>query len=151
MALLVLPADHARPGSILQRLAGKPGEEPIVGLVVSLAIALGAVFLGGLNAVAEVVSMFFLTVYGTVNLVAALETLSGDSTWRPRIRVPWPLSLIGGIACFAVMFLINPIASVAAIAIVIPPLIRVSTVSHPGFSYASLLLPSTPSDVLPRR
>ena len=49
---------------------------------------LGAVVLGDLNAVAAVVSMFFLTVYGTVNLVAAFEALSGDPSWRPQLRAP---------------------------------------------------------------
>jgi amino acid transporter len=87
------------------------------GLVVSLAISLGAVLLGDLNAVAPVVTMFFLTVYGMVNLVAALESLSGDPSWRPRLNVPWPLALAGGLGCFAVMILIHPLAAIAAIAI----------------------------------
>lgn len=85
------------------------------GMAVSMAIALGAVFLGNLNAVAAVVSMFFLTVYGTVNVVAAFEALSGDPSWRPRLRVPWALSLAGGLACVVVMILISPIAGVVAL------------------------------------
>jgi amino acid transporter len=85
-------------------------------LLVSLALALGAVYLGNLNAVAAVVTMFFLTVYGTVNVVAAFEALSGDPSWRPRLRVPWVVNLIGGLGCFAVMMLINPLAGLVAIA-----------------------------------
>ena len=112
--LQALAMDHVSP-QLLERLTrGKVLE---VGMVVSLAIALGGVLLGDLNAVAPVVSMFFLTVYATVNIVAALETLSGDTSWRPTIRVPWPVSLAGGLACLGVMFLINPLASVAAIAV----------------------------------
>ena len=111
--LQALAIDHLAPARF-GRIARRGGE-PILGLLVTLAIALGAVFLGDLDAVAPVVSMFFLTVYGTINLVAALETLSGDSSWRPRIRVPWPVCLAGGIACFVVMFLINPIAGTAAV------------------------------------
>ena len=64
--------------------------------------------LGDLDAVAPVVTMFFLTVYGTVNIVAAVETLSGDPSWRPRIRIPWFVSLIGGFGCVFAMFLIAP-------------------------------------------
>jgi amino acid transporter len=89
--------------------------EPVPGLVVTLAIALAAVLLGNLNAVAPVLTMFFLTVYGLVNIVAALETLSGDPSWRPRLRVPWPVALVGGVACFTVMFLISAKAAMAAI------------------------------------
>ncbi len=88
--------------------------ETAPGMAVSLAIAVGAVFLGNLNAVAAVVSMFFLTVYGTVNIVAAFEVLSGDPSWRPRIKAPWPLTLAGGVACLGVMILINPLAGAAA-------------------------------------
>lgn len=88
-----------------------------VALVFSVAVALAFVFLGNLNAVAQVVTMFFLTVYGTLNIVAGLETLSGDPSWRPKIRVPWFVNIACGLACLWVMFLISPLASVAAIAI----------------------------------
>ncbi|OGF59559.1 MAG: hypothetical protein A2Y62_03720 [Candidatus Fischerbacteria bacterium RBG_13_37_8] len=79
------------------------------------AIAVVAVFLGDLNAVAPYVSMFFLTTYGVVNIVAALETLSGDPSWRPKIHIPWAVNLIGGIACLGVIFFFNPIAGMVAI------------------------------------
>jgi len=88
-----------------------------VALAVSAVIALGAAFLGELNAVAKVVTMFFLTVYGTINIVAGLETLSGDPSWRPKFRVPWAVNIACGLACIWVMFLISPLASLAAIAI----------------------------------
>jgi len=88
-----------------------------VALIVSSAIALAAVYLGDLNAVAQVVTMFFLTVYGTINLVAGLETLSGDPSWRPRFRVPWMINIACGLACLWVMFLISPVASIVAILI----------------------------------
>jgi len=85
------------------------------GMSLSLAIALGAVLLGDLNAVAPVVTVFFLTTYGMVNIVAALETLSGDPSWRPKIRIPWQVNLAGGVACIAVIFLINALAGVIAV------------------------------------
>jgi len=87
----------------------------VPGLIISMVIALGAVLLGNLNSVAVLVTMFFLTVYGTANLVAAFEALSGDPSWRPKIRVPWAVNLLGATACVAVMFLISPIAGVIAI------------------------------------
>lgn len=93
------------------------GGEPIFGLAITMLIALGAVFLGGLNTVAIVVSMFFLTVYGMINLVAALEKLSGNPSWRPRINVHWAISLLGALACFGVMVLINPLATLIALVI----------------------------------
>ncbi len=86
-------------------------------LVLSVIIALAFTLLGNLNAVAQVVTMFFLTVYGTINIVAGLETLSGDPSWRPKFRVPWVVNIACGAACLWVMFLISPAASVAAIAV----------------------------------
>ena len=59
-------------------VSAKPGAEPRLGIVVTLVLSLTAVFLGDLNTVATVATMFFLSVYGTVNLVAALESLSGN-------------------------------------------------------------------------
>ena len=50
-------------------------------------------------------------------LVAALETMSGDTSWRPRIKPPWIVSLAGAFGCFAVMFLINPMAGVIALGV----------------------------------
>lgn len=113
--LQALAGDRIVP-SVFGRLSGRD-RQPVLGLVVSLAIALGAVFLGDLDTVAPVVTMFFLTVYGTVNLVAAAETLGGDPSWRPRIRVPWYINLAGGLGCVVAMFLIHPLA--ASIAIVV--------------------------------
>jgi amino acid transporter len=86
-------------------------------LAASLALALAAVLLGDLNAVAAVVTMFFLTVYGMVNLVAAFESLSGDPSWRPSLRAPWAVNLAGGLACLAVMLLINPLAGMVALVV----------------------------------
>jgi len=88
-----------------------------VALVLTTLIALGAVLLGDLNAIAKVVTMFFLTVYGTVNLAAGLETLSGDPSWRPKLRIPWFLNIACGLACVWVMFLISPLASIVAIGV----------------------------------
>ena len=85
--------------------------------VVATILALSAILLGDLNTVATVVSMFFLTVYGMVNLVAAVEALSGDASWRPNMRFHWLLHLAGGLACFGVMVLINPLIGLIAIVV----------------------------------
>ncbi|APG24319.1 hypothetical protein A7E75_04185 [Syntrophotalea acetylenica] len=93
--------------------------EPLSGLLATLAIALLAVFLGDLNTVAEVVTMFFLSVYGTINAIVALEYLSGNPSWRPEIKVPWWLSLGGATGCLAIMLLINIRASLTAVMVVL--------------------------------
>ena len=91
--------------------------EPMIGLYVSGALALAAVGFGSLDDVATVVTMFFLTTYGALNLVACLESLIGDPSFRPTIRIPWWVSLFGAAGCFLAMFAISPPASMAAVAI----------------------------------
>ncbi len=89
--------------------------QPTVATIVSGAIALAAVAIGGLNAVAQFVSILFLTLYVTINLSATVASLAGDPSWRPTIRVPWFISLLGAVGAVAVMVLINPYACVIAV------------------------------------
>ena len=86
------------------------------GLRVSGVLALfAAIFLPGLNLVAEWVTVFFLTTYGALNLVACLEGLVGDPSFRPRIRIHWAWSGVGAAGCLLAMFLINPTACMVAV------------------------------------
>jgi hypothetical protein len=87
--------------------------------VVTLGIALAAVALGNLNLIAPVLTMFFLTTYGVLNVAAGLERLLGSPSFRPRFRVPWFLSALGAVGCASVMFLVNSVATVVAIIVVL--------------------------------
>lgn len=80
------------------------------------ALALLMVMLGDLNAVAPFVTIFFLTLYIAVNLVAALESRIGGPSFRPRIKIPWLVSLSAALGAIIVMFLLNKIACIIAIA-----------------------------------
>lgn len=113
--LEALVHDRILPSQIAARIGKIEG--PGVPLLITTAIAFAAVGLGGLNAVAPILTMFFLTTYGMVNLVAGLERLSGDPSFRPTMKVHWIVSLGGAGACFWAMFLINPL--VAAIALLV--------------------------------
>lgn len=90
--------------------------EPIVAMRLTSGVALAAVFLGSLDLVATVLTMFFLTTYATLNLVAATEDLVHDPSYRPRIRVPWWASLLGATGCAAVMLLVSWPAALVALA-----------------------------------
>ena len=78
-------------------------------------MALAAVVLGDLNAVGRWVTIFFLTLYVTINMAAALESLVGDPSYRPTIKVPWFVSLLGSAGAVVMMFLINYWACFAAL------------------------------------
>lgn len=97
----------------LERLSSSG--QPTVATWITGAIALVAVALGGLNAVAQFVTILFLTLYVTINLSAAAEKLSGDPSYRPTINVPWAVSLLGSAGAIVVMFLISPVACAVAV------------------------------------
>ena len=99
--------------SFLAKLS-KTGQ-PTISTWISGAIALVAVCLGDLNTVAEFVTILFLTLYVMINFSAALESLTGDASYRPKIKVPWVVSLLGSFGAIAVMFLISPVACILAI------------------------------------
>lgn len=90
------------------------GDEPRIGTVFTTALALVAVWLGDLDVIAPVLTMFFLTTYGVLNITAGLERFLQSPSFRPTFRVHWAWSLLGAVGCISVMFLINPVATVVA-------------------------------------
>lgn len=105
----------------LRWLGRGEGEDdtPRIGTVLTLAIALAAVWLGNLNVIAPVITMFFLTTYGVLNITAGIETMLESPSFRPKFNVHWSLSLLGAVGCIAVMILVNSLATIIAIVFVI--------------------------------
>jgi amino acid transporter len=96
-----------------------PQDAPRAGTLVTLGLALVAVWFGNLNIIAPVLTMFFLTTYGVLNISAGIEKLIQSPSFRPLFKVHWSLSLLGAAGCFGVMFLINPVATVVAVLVVL--------------------------------
>lgn len=96
-----------------------PADEPRLGTLFTLGIALAAVSIGDLNLIAPVLTMFFLTTYLVLNVVAGVERFLASPSFRPTFKVHWGLSLLGALGCLAIMFLINAIATVLAAIIVL--------------------------------
>lgn len=97
--------------AVLPRVIGRgygDGNDPRLATVIAFVIALLGVLLGDLNAIAPILSMFFLTSYAVLNLSAGLEALIGGPGWRPSFRVPWWVSILGFAACVAAMLMIDP-------------------------------------------
>jgi amino acid transporter len=95
-------------------------DEPRIGTFFTLALALTAVALGDLDAIAPILTMFFLATYAVVNIVSAVERLLRSPSFRPTFRVHWGLSLLGAAGCAAVMFLIDaPATAVSAVIVLV--------------------------------
>ncbi|MEM1269842.1 MAG: amino acid permease [Bacteroidota bacterium] len=91
--------------------------EPRVAVLLTGVVAVSVIWLGDLDFVAPIITMFFLNTYGMVNLVASIERMVGNPSYRPRFRVPLIVSVLGAVGCYGAMFLINAPATVAAIVI----------------------------------
>jgi len=89
-------------------------KDPRVATIFSFIIALFGVLLGDINILAPILTMFFLTSYGVLNLGAAIESVIGNPSWRPIFQLPWYISALGAFFCFAAMFMINPGSSFIA-------------------------------------
>ena len=94
-----------------------PSGQPTIATWGTGTIALLAVLLGGLNTVAVLVSVLFLTLYVAINLSAAIEVIVAEPHYRPKIKVPWYISLLGALGAIFVMFLISPLACLIAVII----------------------------------
>jgi amino acid transporter len=106
-------------------LASGYGEEgiPRGGTIVTIIITLVSVILGDLNAIAPVLTMFFLATYGILNVTAGIERFLKSPSFRPKFKVHWGFSVIGAIGCISVMFLIHAVATVLAIVFIVGVLV----------------------------
>jgi solute carrier family 12 (sodium/potassium/chloride transporter), member 2 len=89
--------------------------EPRAATAICFLIALAGVLLGDLDLIAPVLSMFFLTSYGILNLSAGMGQLISNPSWRPKFRVPAWISLLGFLGCVGVMIQINFGATLASV------------------------------------
>ncbi len=100
--------------SILSRGYG-PEDIPRAGTIITIVITLASVVLGELNAIAPILTMFFLATYGILNISAAIESFLKSPSFRPKFKVHWIFPLMGAVGCLSVMFLINTPVTIFAI------------------------------------
>ena len=104
--------------AVLPRMLGRgygASNDPRLATVVAFVIALLGTLLGDLDAIAPILSMFFLTSYAVLNLSAGIEGLIGGPGWRPGFKVPWWVSILGFVACVAAMLMIDTGATFVAL------------------------------------
>lgn len=98
---------------------GEPRTAMLVTGGISFATLVFAILSGGLDAVAPLISMFFLITYGMLNVVVLIEQTLAMVSFRPTFRIPRVVPLIGTVGCIFVMFLINPVFSLVAAVLVL--------------------------------
>jgi len=97
---------------------GKGGNnEPVNAMFMVFMIAEAGILIGELDVIARVVSMFYLTAYGFINISYFLESWANPD-FQPTFKIKRWIGLLGFIACFTVMFKLDMIAMIGAFAIV---------------------------------
>jgi solute carrier family 12 sodium/potassium/chloride transporter 2 len=93
--------------------------EPRNALYLTGVIVLAALMLRSLNAIAPLITLFFLLTYAMINIVVFLEQSMKLVSFRPLFRVPRLVSLAGAVGCIFAMFIVNPVFSLFALAVVL--------------------------------
>jgi len=105
---------------VIEAVAEKTkNNEPRNALIFTAALIALALFFGNLDALASLITMFFLITYGMLNLVVFIQQSMQIISFRPSFKIPRFVSLLGAIGCGLIMVLINPIFSILAIIIII--------------------------------
>ncbi|XP_066558303.1 solute carrier family 12 member 5 [Amia ocellicauda] len=97
---------------------GKANGEPTWALLLTACICEIGILIASLDAVAPILSMFFLMCYMFVNLACALQTLLRTPNWRPRFKFyHWALSFLGMSLCLSLMFICSWYYAIVAMVI----------------------------------
>ena len=113
--LQALSSDKVTP-KFLGRGYGK-NNEPRNALLLAVVIAEMGILIGELNIIARVVTMFYLTAYGFINLSYFLENWA-SSDFRPSFKIPGWVGMVGFIATIVIMFKLDTAAMVGAFAVI---------------------------------
>ncbi|MDR0812305.1 MAG: amino acid permease, partial [Paludibacter sp.] len=120
--LQALAKDEAFPSKRLNSWLSRgrvKDDEPNNAALVTCGIAMVFVLLGDVNAVAGVISMFFLVTYGSLSLISFLHHFGSSPSYRPTFKSRWYISLTGFVFSVWVMFQINTLYAILAIGIMI--------------------------------
>jgi amino acid transporter len=91
-------------------------DEPRRATVLTALVSQAAILLGDLNAIAPIITMFFMVTYGTLNLACFYEYYSGNPSFRPRFKHSnWWLALLGTIGCLVAMLLIDVVWAIVSL------------------------------------
>ncbi len=93
-----------------------PLGEPRNATILTFLIAQAGILAGDLDAIAPIITMFFMITYGTLNLATFYESVTKNPSYRPTFRLShWSTELLGALGCLAAMILISPLWAIVSI------------------------------------
>jgi amino acid transporter len=139
--LQAIGGDKVFPNKLMNSWVSKgvqKSNEPRNATIITSIIAFFFILMGDVNAVAEIISMFFLVTYGSLCLISFMQHFAADPSYRPSFKSKWYLSLIGTIMCMYLMFKINTPYALAAILVMILIYLYISSKSGTKSGMASI-------------
>jgi amino acid transporter len=91
--------------------------EPRNSILLTAALTFGCLMFRDLNAIAPLVTMFFLITYLMINVVLLIERSLGLVSFRPTLTIPWIIPLVGAIGCIFAMVIVNPTFALIALGV----------------------------------
>jgi amino acid transporter len=93
--------------------------EPINAMLLTAIVVLIGISLRDLNTIAPLLTMFFMITYAMVNVVALVEQSLGLPSFRPSLKIPLIVPIIGATGSITVMFIINAIVALLAVILIL--------------------------------
>ncbi|WP_372745337.1 amino acid permease [Lutibacter sp.] len=116
--LLALGEKQILPKSDFLAKTNKKGE-PFNAMVITAVIVLFGLSLRDLNTIAPLITMFFMITYAMVNVVALIEQSLALPSFRPTLKIPLIIPLIGAFGSIMVMFIINAAVALASLILIV--------------------------------
>lgn len=91
------------------------GGEPKNAILLTSALVAVLLVVGNLDAVAQILTMFFLITYAMINVSVFAEQSLGLPSFRPTFTIPRAVPLYGAASSIIIMFLINSAAGMIAL------------------------------------
>ena len=98
---------------------GEPRQAMVATAIIAFAGIIFAVVSGGLDAIAPVITMFFLLTYSMLNVVVLVEQRLDMVSFRPTFPIHPLIPFVGMVFCIFVMFLVSPSFSLVSIVLVL--------------------------------
>ncbi|MGB3151508.1 MAG: amino acid permease, partial [Maribacter sp.] len=116
--LLALGEKRILPKSRFLAKTNKKGEPFNAMLVTSVVVILGLSF-RSLNTVAPLITMFFMITYAMVNVVALIEQSLALPSFRPTLKIPLIVPILGTFGSLTVMFIINAAVALTSLVLIV--------------------------------
>ena len=94
-----------------------PDGEPRHAMMVTGGLILASLLARDLNAIAPLITMFFLVTYTMICAAVLIEQSLDLVSFRPRLRIPLWVSFLGLVGSLVAMFIINPTISFVALVV----------------------------------